>query len=114
MLVAFGTLPALIFSVIMVLALATTDSDVVKTRADQRSIDLGRPFVWLHQDQSVYDPPLPTHLGLSSPWESPTNLSGTGLLLNVMVVFASTAIVVTLLWALALPLVRILRRARRV
>ncbi len=104
----------LLFSVIMVLALAMTDSDVVKTRADQRSIDLGRPFVWLHQDQSGYDPPLPTHLGLSSPWENPTSLSGPGLLLNVLLVFASTALVVMLLWALIRPLVRTVRRARPV
>ena len=68
MLVAFGTLSALLFSLIVVVGLAVTDSDVVRTRADQRSIDLGRPCVWLHQNQEGYDPPLPPHLGLSSPW----------------------------------------------
>jgi len=113
-LVAFGTLPVLLFSLVVVVALAVTDSDVVKTRADQRSIDVGRPFVWLHQDQKGYDPPLPTNLGPSSPWENPTNVSGAGLLLNVMVVFASTASALTLLGAALLPLMRILRTSSRV
>lgn len=111
MLVACGSLPALLFSLIVVIALAATDTDVVTTRADQRSIDLGRPFVWVHQDQRGYDPPLPTHLSLASPWENPTQVSGAGLLVNVLVVFASTAIVLTLLFGAALLLVR-LRRSR--
>lgn len=113
MLVAFGSMPALLFSLIVVVALAVTDTDVVKTRADQRSIDLGRPFVWFHQDQTGYDPPLPTHLGLSSPWENPTEVSLAGMLLDVLVVFAATAISLTLLLTVGLLLVR-LRSSRRV
>jgi hypothetical protein len=64
-----------------------TDGELVRTGADRRSVDVGRPFVWVHQDQSGYDTPLPTHLGLSSPWENPTSVSLDVFLVDVLVVF---------------------------
>jgi hypothetical protein len=88
------TLAILELSVTLVLATAATDSELVSARADQGSVDLGRPFAWIHQDQTAYDPPLPAHLGAASPWENPTHLSGTAFLLDVLVVFALTALVV--------------------
>jgi hypothetical protein len=103
--VAFLTLPILAFSVTMVVAAASMDSDSVSTAADQRSVDVGQPFVWIHQDQSGSDPPLPAHLGFASPWENPTRGSATAILLNVLVVFAVTAV--------ALAGVCILRTGRR-
>ncbi|WP_328830020.1 hypothetical protein [Nocardioides acrostichi] len=54
-------------SVGLVLAAAVADGQVVATRAAQRSVDLGWPLGWVHQDQSALDPPLPARLSLASP-----------------------------------------------
>jgi hypothetical protein len=106
MLTAFGTIPALAVSVGVVLVAALRDTDLVTTRASQRHVDLGWPFVWIHQDQSSLYPPLPYRLGLSSPWEHPTHLTGIAFVGSVLVVFAAVATVGLLLGVVAVGAAR--------
>jgi len=110
-LVAFGTPGAFLFSLTVVLVAAMNDQVLVSSRLDLKSVDLGWPLVWIHQDQSSSDPPFPTHRGVLSPWENPTRLSLDSFLVNALVVFAAVAVGVVLTAALVVTLVR-LRRAR--
>jgi hypothetical protein len=86
------------------------DEDRVASKHDQASVGLGLPMRWLHQDQSAYDPPLPTQLGPASPWENPTSISFGTLMADVVVVFLAVALVLGLL-VTALHGVRSSRRA---
>lgn len=86
---AFETIPAVALSIGVVLAPALGDTELIATRMGQRSVDLGWPFVWIHQDQSSLDQPLPYRFGLSSPWEHPTVVSAVAFTGNVVIVFAS-------------------------
>ena len=90
----------------VVLVTAFTDQVLVSSKADQRSVEFGWPLVWVHQDQSWYDPPFPTHVGLSSPWEHPTSVSVGALLVDVLFVFAVVSAVVLLAAALMITLER--------
>lgn len=90
----------------VVLVTALTDQVLVSSRADQRSVEFGWPLVWVQQDQSSYDPPFPTHLGLSSPWEHPTSISLGAVLVDVLFVFAVVSAVVLPAAALTVALVR--------
>jgi hypothetical protein len=103
---AFGTIPAFVLSMGVVLASALRSADVVATRPGLRSVDLGWPLVWIHQDQGSLDPPLPYRLGLASPWEQPTYVSGTAFLENVLTIFAVVAVVGLLVSALVVALAR--------
>ena len=107
-LTAFGIPMAFVFSLTVVLVTALTDQVLASRKADLRSVDFGWPLVWVHQDQSSYDPPFPTHLGLSSPWENPTSVSLGAVLVDVLFVFAAVSAVVLL--AAALMFTRVRRR----
>lgn len=99
---------AFLFSMTVVLVTALTDQVLASRKADLRSVDFGWPLVWVHQDQSSYDPPFPTHLGLSSPWENPTSVSLGAVMVDVLFVFAVVSAVVLL--AAALMFTRVRRR----
>ena len=101
---AFGTFLAFLFSLTVVLVTAMRDQVLVSSRADLASVDLGWPIVWVHQDMSAHDPPLPARLGFDSPWENPTNVSWGALVLDVLVVFAAVSLVVVLTTALTVIL----------
>ncbi|WGL53300.1 hypothetical protein P5P86_05600 [Nocardioides sp. BP30] len=58
-------------AVAVVLALHTTDA---YDRTGGHEMRFGAPFAALTQDQSDFDPPSGTRLGLSSPWEHPTHV----------------------------------------
>ncbi|MET0953303.1 MAG: hypothetical protein ABWX57_08435 [Aeromicrobium sp.] len=104
-LAAFGIPVAFLFSLTVVLVTALTDQVLVSSRADLRGVEFGWPLVWVQQDQSSYDPPFPTHLGLSSPWEHPTSVSSGAVLVDVLFVFVVSAVVL-LAAALTIALVR--------
>ena len=106
-LAAFGIPVAFLFSLTVVLVTALTDRILVTSKADLRSVEFGWPLGWVHQDQSAYDPPFPTHLGLSSPWENPTSVSLGAVLVDVLFVFAVSAVV---LLAAVLMVTRVRRR----
>lgn len=99
---------------VVVLATTLTDHDVVSSRADQRSVDLGQPLAWLHQDESALDPPLPGRFGMASPWDTPTSVSGVAFLVDVLVAFAVVTVLGLLVSALMVALSRQLRSLRRV
>jgi hypothetical protein len=103
---ALGIPVAFFFSLTVVLVTALTDQVLVSSRAYLRSVEFGWPLVWVQQDQSLYDPPFPTHVGLSSPWENPTSVSLSALLVDVLFVFAVVSAVVLLAAALRIALVR--------
>ena len=90
---------ALAVAVLFVVVSPLLDEDSVASQHDQASVDLGLPMPWLHQDQSAYDPPLPTQLGPASPWEDPTSISLGTFLVDVAVVFFAVALVLGLLVA---------------
>ena len=106
-LAAFGIPVAFLFSLTVVLVTALTDQVLASRKADLRSVDFGWPLVWVHQDQSSYDPPFPTQLSLSSPWENPTSVSLGAVLADVLFVFAVSAVV---LLAAVLMITRVRRR----
>ncbi|GHJ60029.1 hypothetical protein NOK12_25470 [Nocardioides sp. OK12] len=106
---AFGAIPAFAVSLGVVLVAALRDTDLVATRVGQRSVDLGWPFDWIHQNQSSLDSPLPYRLGLSSPWEHPTDVSAVAFVGNVLIVFAVVAVVGLLVGALAVGLSRLFK-----
>ena len=97
----------------VVLATAMNDQVLVSSRAELKTVDLGWPLEWVHQDQSSYDPPFPTHVGLSSPWENPTSVSGTAFLVDALIVFAVVAVVGLLLCAFSVALWGQIRSVRR-
>lgn len=103
---AFWTIPAVGLSWGIVLATTVRDHDPVATRAGLHSVDLGWPLVWLHQDQSFLDPPLPYRMALASPWEHPTQVSGAAFLVNVLTVFTVVLVAGLLLCGLAVALAR--------
>jgi hypothetical protein len=103
---AFWTIPAFALSLGILVAAALRDSDPVATRAGLRSVDLGWPLVWVHQDQSSLDPPLPSRLGLASPLEHPTHLAGAAFLGNLLIGFTVVLVVGLLMIALAVALAR--------
>lgn len=105
-LAAFGIPVAFLFSLTVVLVSALTDQVLVISRADLRSVEFGWPLVWVQQDQSSYDPPFPTHVALSSPWENPTSVSPGAVLVDALFVFAVVSAVVLLAVALVIALVR--------
>lgn len=90
-----------VLSVAVLLALGSPliDHDSVANKRDLASVDLGLPMPWLHQDQSVYSPPLPAHLGPVSPWNNPTSISLGTLLADVALAFLAMAVIVGLLAA---------------
>lgn len=106
-LAVFGIPVALLFSMAVVLVTALTHQVLVSSRADLRSVEFGWPLVWVQQDQSSYDPPFPTQLSLSSPWENPTSVSLGAVLADVLFVFAVSAVV---LLAAVLMVTRVRRR----
>lgn len=108
-LTALGTLAAFVLSLVIVLVAALRDTDLVATEAGQRSVDLGWPWAWIHQDQSSVDPSLPSQMRFESPWENPTSLSAVILIENVFVVFAVLAVGGLLGGALAVVLARRVR-----
>jgi len=97
---------AFLFSLTLVLVTAMKDQVLVRSRADLASVDLGWPLVWVHQDLSAHNPPLPAKLGFSSVWENPTSLSWGALAVNVLGVFAVVSLVVGLTAAFVLTLRR--------
>ena len=101
---AFGIFVASLFSLAVVLVTAMRDQVLVSSRADLASVDLGWPIVWVHQDLSAHDPPLPAQLGFDSPWENPTSVSWGALVVDVLVVFAAVSLVVVLTTALTVIL----------
>jgi len=105
-LVAFGTPAALLFSLTMALVVAMNDHVLVSDRAGLKSVDLGWPLVWIHQDQSSSDPPFPTHVGVLSPWEHPTGLSLDAFLVDALAVFVAVGSGALLVGALVAALVR--------
>jgi hypothetical protein len=105
-LAAFGILAAFVFSLTVVLVSVLSDQVLVSSKADLRRVEFGWPLVWVHQDQSSYDPSFPTHLSLASPWENPTSVSLGAVLTDVLFVFAVASAVVLLAAALMIALVR--------
>ena len=101
---AFGTFVTFLFSLAVVLVTAMKDQVLVSSRADLASVDLGWPLVWVHQDLSSHDPPLPARLGFLSVWENPTSVSWIALVADVLIVFAACSVVVTLTAALVVLL----------
>ena len=85
------------------------DATATERGSRHRWLVFGWPLVWVQQDHSSYEPPLPMRLGLSSPWENPTSVSLGSVLVDVLVVFAVLSAVVLLAAALMIALVR--RRA---
>jgi hypothetical protein len=82
------------------------DREMVSSKQAQRSVDVGLPLNWLHQDQFGYDPPFPAYAGFASPLENPTNVSWADFAVNVALVFAG-------LVAVWLALVAVRGRSRR-
>lgn len=82
---------------------------LVATRAGMRSVDLGWPLVWVHQDQSSLDPPLPHSMALVSPWEDPASIAWAALVVNVLIVFTVVVVGGLLLRFLVVALTRRLR-----
>jgi hypothetical protein len=64
---------------------ALYDQVVVTTRHEQASVAFGEPMPWLVQDQTVYDPPVPDTVGVSSPWENPTSVEALPLLADLAI-----------------------------
>ncbi|GAB6987201.1 hypothetical protein [Nocardioides pyridinolyticus] len=111
-LTAFGAIPTFVLSLAIVLATALRDTELVATQAGQRSVDLGWPWAWIRQDQHSLDPPLPDRMGFTSPWESPTSLSGVAFVENVLVVFTVLTVGGLLAGALIVVLTRAVRASR--
>ena len=93
-LVAFGVPVAFLFSLVFVVMEALSQPVLVGRRRDLASVGFGRPLVWVHQDLTSTDPPLPGTVGLDSPWEHPVQVHGVAFLLDLMIVFAVVAVVV--------------------
>ena len=87
-----------------VFVLTMFDRNTVVGKVDQRSVEFGVPLAWVHQDQTLYDPPFPWQARLSSPMESATSVSLGALLINVLVL-------VTIVTAVAVALVTMRRIA---
>jgi hypothetical protein len=87
---------ALACSALVVLVASVLDRETVRDAADQRSLDFGLPFAWIHQDQSSLDPPYPWSATVAGPWEHPTSLSGLALALDVLVVAVVLGLVLAL------------------
>ncbi len=89
----------------VVLVTTLLDRVPVRRQADLSHVAFGRPFAWVVQDQGL-TPPLPYVSSFTSPWESPTSLQVSALVLDL----ALAVLVVSAGWAL----LRALRARRRV
>lgn len=84
---------ALVLTALVTLALALTGVRVAD-RAELADVGFGRPVVWLHQDRSATDPPLPATVRPGLPQEHPTRVSPGALLTDLALVGAVPAALV--------------------
>jgi hypothetical protein len=82
----------LVVAVAVVLGGLLVDHQTVTNVRDQRSLDVGLPLAWVHQDQSASDPPFPADAFVASPWDHPTSVSPAPFLADVGLAYAVLAL----------------------
>ena len=72
------------------------DHDTVTTREQLSAVRTGLPFKFIVQNQSAYNPPLPTQRAFYSPLENPTQILRGQFFLSLVTVYVMLLVLITI------------------